>query len=419
MTKEGTIMKIAKEFIASKAGFITMTVILLSLAGFRVSWAVDIDPGTTGPPLQAEACSDTAGSLIGNAWGICTEGCLTDCETGSNTAGAMLQFMNADIGRKFVTNTVYTDFTVTADSTTAGNSVSGTVSYDVGWAGGWTLAGIFTGYNDASSKVTLTLYDMSQSGKVVKAATLHSQTPNGFIGIDIVDAGFGLDEGSAINSMAASLVRGHTYRLGLTIHCEGKGALNASISLDYLTGGWGVWWNDLTVTVGNDLVSEVEQLKNRVDSLETVVGELRHDLNTHTHTYLTGKGEGHNNTVATTSMAIFFDDSASTADVLPDFGDSDTGADLSEAPTQSKLYPNFPNPFNPTTRISFQIPAATHVTVDIFNTLGQKVKTLVDQRMEAGKHEVVLDAGDMASGIYFYRLTTDSYRETRKLVLIK
>ena len=169
----------------------------------------------------------------------------------------------------------------------------------------------------------------------------------------------------------------------------------------------------------DDLVSEVEQLKKQVDSLEMVVGELRHDLNTHTHTYLTGKGEGHNNTVATTSMAIFFDDSTSAAEEIPDFGDSETGADLSAAPTQSKLYPNYPNPFNPTTKISFQIAAPTHVTIDIFNTLGQKVMTLVDRRMEAGMHDVVLDAGDMATGVYFYRLTTDTYRETRKLVLVK
>ncbi len=412
-------MKNAKGCIASTAAFITMTALFLTLAGFQVSFAVDIAPGTTSPPLQAEACSDTSGSFIANNWGICTDGCMTDCETGSNTAGASLQFVNLDIGRKFVTNTIYTDFTVSADSMSVGNSVNGTVAYDVGWAGGWTLSGVFTGYNDASSKITLTLYDLSQSGKIVKATTLHSKTPDGFIGIDIIDVGFGTDAGSAVSSMAAPLVRGHTYRLGLTVHCEGKGALNASVTLDYLTGGWGIWWNDLTVTVGSDLASDVEQLKRQVDSLEMVVDELHHDLKTHTHTYLTGKGEGHNNTVATTSMAIFFDDSTSAADEIPDFGDSDTGADLSTAPTQSKLYPNYPNPFNPTTRISFQIAAPTHVTVDIFNTLGQKVKTLVDRQMEAGMHDVVLDAGDMASGIYFYRLTTDSYRETRKLVLVK
>lgn len=412
-------MKIANGSIGATIFAIAIMTALFISAGFETSSALDVAPGTTSPPLQAESCTDTSGSLVGDLWGTCLTDCMTNCEVGTNTADAELMFPSADFGRKFLSNTIYADFSVTADTGTAGNSVSGSIGYDVGWAGGWTISGIYTGYNDVSSKITLTLSDLTQHGKVVKSATLHSMTPNGFIGISIVDAGFGLDSGSTVNSMGAPLVRGHTYRVGLTIHCEGKGALNANVSLDYLTGGWGVWWNDLTVSVANDLAGEITQLKERVDSLSTEVDQLRYDLRTHTHTYLTGKGEGHNNTVASTSAAIFFDDSSSATEVIPHFEDAESEADLPAAPTQSKLYPNYPNPFNPTTRISFQIAEPTHVTIDIFNTLGQKVKTLVNRQMDAGVHDVTLDAGDMATGVYFYRLTTDSYRETRKLVLVK
>ena len=91
---------------------------------------------------------------------------------------------------------------------------------------------------------------------------------------------------------------------------------------------------------------------------------------------------------------------------------------------KSLLEPNFPNPFNPSTTIAFEVPAPTHVNLSVINSLGRKVKVLLDKRLEAGNHEAVWDGRDyqgerVASGIYFYRLTTDTANETRKMVLLK
>jgi hypothetical protein len=67
---------------------------------------------------------------------------------------------------------------------------------------------------------------------------------------------------------------------------------------------------------------------------------------------------------------------------------------------------NYPNPFNPSTTISYRLPADTQVTLEIFNLLGKRVRTLVDTRQQAGTYQVFFDAGSLASGIYLYRLTT-------------
>jgi hypothetical protein len=88
-------------------------------------------------------------------------------------------------------------------------------------------------------------------------------------------------------------------------------------------------------------------------------------------------------------------------------------------PTEFALYQNYPNPFNPTTEISFALPNAANVKLEIFNIMGQRVATLIDQRLQAGNHSVVWDGSQVASGIYFYRLDAGDYVESRKMVLLK
>jgi hypothetical protein len=83
------------------------------------------------------------------------------------------------------------------------------------------------------------------------------------------------------------------------------------------------------------------------------------------------------------------------------------------------LHPNSPNPFNPATRIAFDLPEATHVRLDIFNVLGQRVATAVDRKMDAGHHSVIWDAGNAASGVYLYRLTTGVETRIKKMLLLK
>jgi hypothetical protein len=83
------------------------------------------------------------------------------------------------------------------------------------------------------------------------------------------------------------------------------------------------------------------------------------------------------------------------------------------------LAQNFPNPFNPVTTIAFDLPRASMVNLAIYNVKGQRVETLVDGRREAGRHRVSWDGRGIASGVYFYRITTDDGSLVRKAVLLK
>jgi len=83
------------------------------------------------------------------------------------------------------------------------------------------------------------------------------------------------------------------------------------------------------------------------------------------------------------------------------------------------LLGNFPNPFNPTTEISFSLPNASDVKLEVYNVMGQRVTTLADRFMEAGEHTVQWDAGSFSSGVYFYRLEAGEFVETKKMVLLK
>ncbi len=80
---------------------------------------------------------------------------------------------------------------------------------------------------------------------------------------------------------------------------------------------------------------------------------------------------------------------------------------------------NHPNPFNPSTTIGFVVPAAGHVRLELFNILGQRVVTLVDEPLAAGEHSVTWDGRGAPSGVYYYRLTTGALTETRKMLLVK
>jgi hypothetical protein len=88
-------------------------------------------------------------------------------------------------------------------------------------------------------------------------------------------------------------------------------------------------------------------------------------------------------------------------------------------PTKFELNQNFPNPFNPTTTISYDLPDAANVKLTIFNILGQEIKILVDGFREAGVHTITFDADDLDSGLYIYKLQAGSQVQTKKMTLIK
>ena len=103
--------------------------------------------------------------------------------------------------------------------------------------------------------------------------------------------------------------------------------------------------------------------------------------------------------------------------------DSPTSVDGTQAivtlPVISELSQNLPNPFNPRTEIAFELTRRTHVRLAIFNLLGQEVSTLADGELAAGQHNLVWNAEGFASGVYFYRLETDSEVLVRKMTLLK
>jgi endoglucanase len=88
-------------------------------------------------------------------------------------------------------------------------------------------------------------------------------------------------------------------------------------------------------------------------------------------------------------------------------------------PAQYSLTQNYPNPFNPSTIISFSVPSKLYVSLKIYDVLGREVATLLDEQMSAGSHDIHWGAVGLPSGVYFYRLQSGSFSETRKLILLK
>ncbi|MBL0062343.1 MAG: T9SS type A sorting domain-containing protein [bacterium] len=93
-------------------------------------------------------------------------------------------------------------------------------------------------------------------------------------------------------------------------------------------------------------------------------------------------------------------------------------------PTDTYLYPNFPNPFNPSTEIRFDLPQTAQTELKVYNIRGQVVTTLVDEVVPAGVHQVSWNGKDsfgraVASGVYIYTLRTPGFQDARKMLLIK
>ena len=110
---------------------------------------------------------------------------------------------------------------------------------------------------------------------------------------------------------------------------------------------------------------------------------------------------------------------------MPDIGACESPLGISGVedgailPTKFALQQNFPNPFNPSTLISYQLPVGGNVTLKVFDLLGCEVATLVNEDKSAGKYEVEFNAENLHSGVYFYRIQAGKYVSTKKMILMK
>jgi hypothetical protein len=93
--------------------------------------------------------------------------------------------------------------------------------------------------------------------------------------------------------------------------------------------------------------------------------------------------------------------------------------ELLNIPQKFALEQNYPNPFNPITQINYQLPVNARVLLKIYDTLGREVRTLVNERQNAGNHSVTLNGSNLPSGVYFYRLHTGGSVQTKKMVILK
>lgn len=143
------------------------------------------------------------------------------------------------------------------------------------------------------------------------------------------------------------------------------------------------------------------------DSLDSPDDTIVHTLLVAPHQHETAgtEFEGHN---MYWDEVIAYKDSVSTSSEI-----------ISNTPKQFQLEQNYPNPFNPNTKIEYSVPKYSHVTVDVFNIVGQRVYTLVNKTQSPGNYSVNFDASGLTSGIYFYRLQAGSEVINRKMTLVK
>lgn len=88
-------------------------------------------------------------------------------------------------------------------------------------------------------------------------------------------------------------------------------------------------------------------------------------------------------------------------------------------PITFSSFQNYPNPFNSSTKIRFYLPSTEEVTLTVYNVLGQRVETLINQKLTEGDYTVNFDGSKLTSGLYFYQLKAGSHVETRKMILLK
>jgi hypothetical protein len=283
---------------------ITASVFALTLLALPVAAvaAVDIDPGTTASDLVADG-----GNMIEECADTATETCMVVINAADNEVGALVEV--TEDGSGIASGEVYTDFNVTGigDGALVGSFLSTEVD----------VSGVLSGLGPkafASVKVSLEVTD-STADVLVAAETVVDDS--------VVDGTIPVSGANAV-AMPLPLTRGHSYRVSLIINAQAVGSPGdvAGALSDFANTAS---WSGLSVTAGEDpfalisqldirvtlLETDVAALEERVDGIEVDIEELderveqlREDFDNHSHTYLTGKGTGHNNAEAETGAPL-------------------------------------------------------------------------------------------------------------------
>lgn len=198
---------------------------------------------------------------------------------------------------------------------------------------------------------------------------------------------------------------------------------------------WGMMRNRNRIGIylnGNDLI-KVKSLENTISGdalIPYIIVDARETTKVDSSTYRASGSIGPRQVVAMNDVRFSLTNYSQIKylleqgrfDNLTEVENSASNSDLNEF----ELYQNYPNPFNPTTKIKYSIASVIstegrnlNVTLKIYNILGKQIAVLIDKEMSPGSYEIEFDGSKFSSGIYFYRLSTPNYSETKSMVLLK
>ena len=185
-----------------------------------------------------------------------------------------------------------------------------------------------------------------------------------------------------------------------------------------------------TVSIHSGIVSLKWETATELNNLGFEIERKIYDKNTEGDWTTVGFEEGHGTTTETQHYS--FNDDVSYISAISfsyrlkqvDYDGSfeyseEVTVENSTLPEKYSLLQNYPNPFNPATTIEFTLPQKELVTIKIYDVLGNEVTTLISEELNAGLHKVVFNARGLTSGIYIYKITADTFTQTKKMTLIK
>jgi len=201
---------------------------------------------------------------------------------------------------------------------------------------------------------------------------------------------------------------------------------------NYMSNDGGVTWNDITPNLNNFVVIEYwnplwldenigwawnwsEMIKTNDGGQnwdisadrESIIDDIGHDLPSWDYFSFSSNSTGY---VAAGKYIL-----KTTNNDVP----TNVEKEFENVPTEFTLSQNYPNPFNPSTTISFSIPQQTNVSLKVYDVLGREVAELINKEMSTGSYKVDFDASNLSSGIYVYKITAGTYRNAKKMLLIK